>query len=367
MSFLRKLLTTYRSVQNYIFGRKTKGVCFSDILPCKIANDIPANINIHNGDIVHPCIRFIPDKFRGHYWWMVYTPYYKSNPKIENPILCWGEGDEKNIPTIWHFESIIQDGHEVGYNSDPFLIYQDNKLLCFWRENSTSYLSSLNLHHGTLCKFYDAMGNWSDTHLIMGEELEFQDRETCPAITKENDNWMGYGMWLKFKNEGLRKFLPDNGKQYYDKIINFLDILGLYSQQKFKGVAIWQGDGDTITKPFRFIGAQKIHGVNRLYRPWHMDIFEYEGNRYMVIQTNQCNADICLTKQMSDGSFKMFPTPLITNQEIGKVGIYKPCAGVLKGIFFLYYTAQDINNRNLNQMYLVTMPFDILLKKLEQQ
>lgn len=364
MTFIRKLLSSYRLIQNCIFGRKTRGVGFSNTLPCKVVNDAVGTINLHNGDIVHPCIRFIPEKFRGHHWWMVYTPYYKSDSKIENPILCWGEGDEKKFPTVWHFETVVQDGHKKGYNSDPFLLYLNNKLLCLWRENSTAYLSSRNLHHGTLCKYYDETGNWSEIQLIMGEESEFQDRETCPAITKEHDNWIGYGMWLKFKDEKFRRSLSVKGKSIYDKIINTFDLLGIYSQQKFKGVAVWQGNN--ISQPFKCIGIQKIHGVNRLYRPWHMDIFEYKDDRYMVIQTNQCNADICLAKQMTDGSFKMFPTPLITNHDIKKVGIYKPTAGVLNDNFFLYYTAQDVKNRGLNRMFLVTMPFDLLLKKIEQ-
>ena len=55
----------------------------------------------------------------------------------------------------------------------------------------------------------------------------------------------------------------------------------------------------------------------------------------------------------------------MTNETSGKVGIYKPTAGVVDGRFFLYYTAQDVDNRTLNKLYLITMDFNELLKKLQ--
>lgn len=364
MSLTRKCLSLYRSAQNFIFQRKLNGVGFTNICHCEVLNDSTIDIDLCHGDIVHPCVRFCQNKFKGHHWWMAYTPYYKASPAVENPILCWGEGDENTIPTKWHFESYIQPGHKKGYNSDPFILHHDNKLYCFWRENSTEYLNRRNLHHGTFCKYYDENGNWSDISLVMPEKYEFQDRETCPAITISNNKLIGLGMSLKFKNEGIRKLLSNKGKVIYDKICNVFDLLGIYSQQKFYGVALWEGTN--FSDPFNYIQTVPIYGVNHLYKPWHMDIFDYSGNQYMVIQSNQCNADICLAKKSENGTFNMYPIPLLTNKDISKMGIYKPTAGVIKNVFYLFFTAQDINNRNLNKMYLATMPFNLLLKKIDQ-
>lgn len=55
----------------------------------------------------------------------------------------------------------------------------------------------------------------------------------------------------------------------------------------------------------------------------------------------------------------------MTNETCGKVGIYKPTAGVVNGNFFLYYTAQDKDNRALNKLYLTAMDFGELLKIIE--
>ena len=45
--------------------------------------------------------------------------------------------------------------------------------------------------------------------------------------------------------------------------------------------------------------------------------------------------------------------------------MYKPTAGVVDSRFFLYYTAQDVDDRALNKLYLITMDFNELLKKLQ--
>jgi len=102
-----------------------------------------------------------------------------------------------------------------------------------------------------------------------------------------------------------------------------------------------------------------------LYRLWHFDFFEYDNKLYALIQTNQCNADICLAVSEDYENFRMDSKPLITNKSIGKVGIYKPTGLVYNGIFNLYYTAQDIDMREKNNLFCTTIPMEELLKKMD--
>ena len=96
-----------------------------------------------------------------------------------------------------------------------------------------------------------------------------------------------------------------------------------------------------------------------------MDFFDWQGKRYAIVQTNQSNADLCLAVSEDKENFKFLKKPLITNASIGKIGIYKPCAGVTSdGTFYLYYTAQDFNNRALDRLYLTKMEFDSLLSQI---
>lgn len=40
-------------------------------------------INVQYGDwFVHPCVRFIPEGFAEHKWWMAVTPYPNYNSKM---------------------------------------------------------------------------------------------------------------------------------------------------------------------------------------------------------------------------------------------------------------------------------------------
>ena len=79
------------------------------------------------------------------------------------------------------------------------------------------------------------------------------------------------------------------------------------------------------------------------------------------------NADLCLAWSDDNGLLYFYNKPLITNSTIGKLGIYKPSAGVLpNGTFFLYYTAQDEVNRALNKLYVSQIPFEELINRVSK-
>ena len=94
------------------------------------------------------------------------------------------------------------------------------------------------------------------------------------------------------------------------------------------------------------------------------DFFSYKSKIYALIQTNQCNADICLAVSDDAINFRMYNKPLITNKSISKIGIYKSTGVVIGDTFYLYYTAQDRNNQPLNHLYLFVINFENLLSKI---
>ena len=77
------------------------------------------------------------------------------------------------------------------------------------------------------------------------------------------------------------------------------------------------------------------------------------------------NADLCLAYSDDYKNFTFFGKPLITNTTIGKLGIYKPTAGVIGDKFYLYYTAEDMDNRALNKIYKAEMDFEQLIKAVQ--
>ena len=127
MSFTRNILSLYRKLQYKICGRSKYGT----MSPGALCTHTPFEEEINHGDVVHPCVRYIPEGYLGHKWWMIYTPYYKSNDKTENPILCYGDNETNVPPTHWIVAYQVQGQPTKGYNSDPALLYADKKLYAF--------------------------------------------------------------------------------------------------------------------------------------------------------------------------------------------------------------------------------------------
>lgn len=359
MGFARSLINTYRRLQYVIFGRHHHGLMDPG---CEVRVE-PFRFEENHGDIVHPCVRYIADGFEGHNWWMVYTPYYAADSSMENPILCYSEETDANSPpTIWKVYGLVNEKPDDGYNSDPTLLYKDGQLYVFWREN---YEHSKKLH--SFIRATNVVKVNDGSFVIVGKEILYtmdmeNDAETCPTfMLNEGGNVTAYAMHLKFHSERIRDMRSAMMKKIALIIVGITDLLGVYSQQKHYGIAIWQQKGD-LTEQFVHTKTTRIANCNKLYRPWHMDLFDWKGKRYAIIQTNQMNADLCLAVSDDMENFRMYKQPLITNATIGKLGIYKPSAGVTEdGDFYLYYTAQDADNRKLNKLYLTTLDFDKLI------
>ena len=75
------------------------------------------------------------------------------------------------------------------------------------------------------------------------------------------------------------------------------------------------------------------------------------------MQSNQCNADICIARWNEDLSeLVMAKKPLVTNASIGKVGIYKPTAVVYGDKLNVYVSAQEECNRASNILFQGCIP-----------
>lgn len=359
MNISRKLLSAYRKLQYRLCGRSEYGVMDAGTL----CTHTPYEEEINHGDVVHPCVRYIPEGYLGHKWWMVYTPYYASNDKTENPILCYGENETAEPPTHWIVAYQVQDQPAKGYNSDPTLFYDEGKLYVMWRENLTDRCEKAGFSRATFGADVLSDGIGEVFGPLVGTSDDEVDVETSPAFIKEEDGtYRCLATHITFHSKAI-KSLPAPIKRIISPILLTIDLLGIWSQQKAHGLAQWSSN--QVDGGYHWDKTVKFQNQNALYRPWHIDFFEWNKRLYAIIQSNQCNADICLAESTDKIHFRMFRKPLMTNETCGKIGIYKPTAGEVDGLFFLYYTAQDIDNRSLNRMYLTTMDFNTLLKKLQ--
>jgi hypothetical protein len=258
----------------------------------------------------------------------------------------------------------VSEKPDEGYNSDPTLLFHEGMLYVFWRENYEN--GSRSYYRATFAAKVVKNGVERIAEpLLVTNDAEI-DAETCPCFMPTNEGGvMAYGMHLRFHCPRIKQMRPLL-KRVVEKIVLVTDLLGIYSQQKHYGLTtIWKQKFDNWLQPYEYVMTLKLERCNALYRPWHMDFFDWEGKRYCVLQTNQCNADIALAVSDDNEHFTFYKKPLITNDTIGKLGIYKPCAGVTQnGTFYLYYTAQDRENRALNKLYLSKMSFEGLLSSI---
>ena len=359
MKYSRLLISVYRKFQYALCGRFHYGV-MSPGVQC-FHSQFEQEIN--HGDVVHPCVRYIPNGFLGHKWWMVYTPYYGSNDKTENPILCYADEEDVIPPTHWQVHCQVQGQPQNGYNSDPALLFTNNRLYVFWRENLTIRCSANGFARATFGAVVEENGISSVFGPVVGTEDAEVDSETSPAFIEEKDgSYRCLATHITFHSKKIKK-MPLFLQRIINPVALVLDLLGLWSQQKAHGMAQWVCD--KVDGTYKYERTIMFENQNVLYRPWHIDFFEWDKKIYAIVQSNQCNADICLAESDDRVHFRFFKKPLMTNETCGKVGIYKPTAGVVNGNFFLYYTAQDKDNRALNKLYLTVMDFSELLKILE--
>lgn len=359
MSLIRTILFIYRKVQYFVCGRCEYGIMPQGTLCSHEAFEE----EINHGDVVHPCVRYIPEGYEGHCWWMVYTPYFAANEKTENPILFYAESNDNTPPTEWKFLCQVQKQPEKGYNSDPTLFYDNGILYVIWRENFTSRCENAGFVRACFATKVQVDGVGKIFGPLVGTKESEVDTEVSPTFFRSNDGiYHCYAMHLKFHSLIIGK-LPYFVKKPILIISSILDLLGIWSQQKSYGIAQWSSN--FMNEAFHFERTIKFCNKNVLYRPWHMDFFEYKNKLYAIVQTNQCNADVCLAVSEDGTHFRFYKKPLMTNATCGKMGIYKPTGGVIDGVFYLYYTAQDIDNRALNKLYLSKSDFSSVIIKIQ--
>ena len=62
-------------------------------------------------------------------------------------------------------------------------------------------------------------------------------------------------------------------------------------------------------------------------------------------------------------NFNFFDASLITNRTCEKVVTYKQTVGIVNNIFYLYYTAQESSNRDLNKLYLTETIYSKIVQR----
>ncbi len=290
-------------------------------------------------DLIHPCVRFIPEGFAGHQWWMIGTPYRGGNALIENPILYFGDSEVDSLPPIkWSAVGIIEETPSQGYNSDPNLYSDGEKLWVFWRENGTLDCISRGFARATFGKYTTDGTNFSEKKFFAGEKSWTEDHQVSPTVIDFNGDIKFYGV--------KHQFTP------------FRIPLGL---------TIWEiADNDLVNN--HFIKTKEVIPSYRSgFDLWHTDFFIYNSLIYCVATPEGAN-EVLLGVSSDGENFKFWDRPLLSTYGTGKNYFYKASAMVLNGIFYLWTpVAEDGVSPRTSRIWMSEINFDELLFRLNPQ
>lgn len=294
-------------------------------------------------DCLHPCIRFIPEGFMGYKWWMVQSPFYARNNKIENPILYYSRDNE--FPLKWECAGVVRDTPETGYNSDPVLFYENNQLWIFWRECGTPLCKEHGVQKATVGFYTTDSVSFSPLKVYLTDNNVEKDTEQCPILIKKDDKYLFYAVHYQYKP--VRKNI---------------------------GLAIWEGTSlhqpDFVLKLTPAIApvvtcdawkelVTKKHNwfipMPMKYDLWHFDLFEYKNKLYMF-SSSEWGDNIMLSVSDDYVNFKTYRKPLINIHYTEDVlrywnYYYKPTAYIKNDILSLYYTGSGDKDKNRNILY----------------
>ena len=284
----------------------------------------PEEEKYHN-DVLHPCIRRMSN---GRYV-MVQSPWYLCQDGIENPTLYISDD-----PMKWDKGVVVEDTPEKGFNSDPNVYVEGNRIYVFWREYGTDLCDQLN----ALCA---VVGVWTDDGKTFSKKQVYLSRkgdkigtEICPILIKKDGKYRFYATWYQMSRQDRHNL----------------------------GIAIWEGS--SLEKPdFKLLKKVPFKTKNvcdkikqkRLFghlffipKPhkfdlWHFDLFEKNDKLYMIASEEM--KDVVMLAESEDWeNFKLRRKPLINAHYMENyVGYrqtyYKPTAFVDKdGNAQIFYT-----------------------------
>ena len=301
-------------------------------------------------DVLHPCVRkgeggAFKDKYI-----MVQSPLYGGDESMENPILYVSDSLED-----WGDGVVVRDTPSEGYNSDPLVFPEGDKLWVFWREFNTPacFDAGTNIatfgcctkdgRHFSSPKLYLANIYESDTR--WGKPFPVADIAQCPILMKHNGEYYFYGVCMDYKTyvcKGLSIWKGSSLEEPDFKLQQVVPFHSVLSVGKFKQLKI-RGKLYFIPKPV----SQSL---------WHFDLFEHDGCLYMIFGVAKGKGNILLSCSKDWMHFKTRIAPLINNNHSENTlhyrqYYYKSTGFVENGQLHLFYTANSPVDRKRNVLF----------------
>lgn len=283
----------------------------------------PLSIDTYDGSgqLTHPCVRYFPDGWCRHKYWMVASPYPNSALDLENPCLWYSDNgydwSENGIPNPLALPP-TEGGAVVGYNSDPHLLLRpDGVMEVWWR---TLHESGSDAGYEIIWRRTSADGiDWTEPEELHREQGDAK-MLLCPVAIREDSV---YKIWVVRQQEGLRYYESADGTGWQH--IRDIDV----SNPDYPEHKVWHFDVNHTSNGYEFVGNYNIPG-------------DYASHKYIYYAVSQDN--IAYSKRvmiLTRGAAGSFDERLL----------YRPTIIRLDNKVMVYYGANDANNAwNIGQI-----------------
>lgn len=320
----------------------------------KVVDIKTPEVKYHN-DCLHPCVRYYEVPFAGCHYWLVQTPWYFYENKLENPIL-YKTNDLSNFGE----GVVVCESHECGYNSDPFIFREEDKMYVFWREYQTPLCNELGCQKVTVGVFtYDGVA-FSEKLVYLTDNNIDSDTEQSPVLikrkTKDGERYFFYATWYQYipdpQNKGIAIW-EGTSLEFPDfQLKELMPFKTVYTCDKLKQIRIgshlW-----FIPKPLKF-------------DLWHFDLIEYKDKLCMISCSNM-GENIMFSESDDYVHFTTHRSPLINahfceKYEVPRQNLYKPSGFIKDDTLYLYYTSTPWSMaEGFNKLRLSTIPINKLI------
>lgn len=296
----------------------------------------------YHHDCLHPCIRH--DEQTGKYF-MSQSPDYGWNNKVENPMYY-----ESRDYMQWHNGSLIADTPEKGYNSDPNIYIENERVFFLWRECHTPLCDSLGCVNATVGGWIEN-GELKEKQVLLTNDSQMGDIEQCPILVKHAGTYYIYAAWYQYeperKNKGIAIWKSESLENPSFELAETISFESLYTVDKQVNIPLF--------------GHKFYIPIPLWHDLWHFDLFEYEGNLYMVSVAEKGD-NIMLSVAEDWKHFKTYRKPLINNHYTEnycgyRQYYYKPTAFVKDDMLHVFYTANAKENTGKNILLHATIKF----------
>ena len=274
---------------------------------------------------IHPCVRYVPQGFSGHKWWMVVTPYPNYNNKYENPVLYYGLGNDVKPPAKWEMVGVVQGSHDKGYNADCNLFFDEDKIWIIWKEKDTENSDINKTGNCIMCRPYDGK-NFGSVFKLFDNDSSDEVHLIAPSVLNVGDKIICYA--TAYDNKSTMDSCHPHG---YNKI------------------AVWSTLGGNFSSGFS-LNEMLSPNCPKDFDYWHADFCFYDGIIYSVV-SNQIADTILFGRSLDGKIFEYIETPLFSRKGNNYKYMYKPSLVIIDGKGYVFFPKKKFKSRSVDIFY----------------